>query len=406
MAHITTDGRITKIDGLVSDDRALATLLEANEQAEWGRLVERAVAVGAHGLFTMGLDVGLGAVREQVRREVDDAMRLAETRVSDMLTSAERAYLEHFDPDQRSSLLSRSLREFHQWQAAFFTSMDVDQAGSLSGRLVGRLEELVGRGGTLEAQLADALDVGADGSALGSLRRDVLAEIRELRDTLHAEQGRRGEAELGTRKGFDYEDVIEERARAWAGGVGGCVVERTSAVGGALGREALVGDVVVTLPDGCRVVVEAKRTNRITLTGDGILAELDRAMANREADVAICVSAAPAYPAEVGAFAVYGTRILVVDDGSEALFDVALRVAVLIATAARPSGADGVDRAALLDHLERIGRLAKRFSSTKRTLTEAQNSIELAKQGLDTLRTELVDLTDAAALEVQSGSAA
>lgn len=404
MAHITCDGHITKIDGLVSDDRALALLLGANEEAEWGRLVERALGVGAHGLVTMGLDVGLGAVREQVRHEVDEAIRLAETRVSDMLESAEQAYREQFDPDQRSSLLSRSLREFHQWQTAFFASMDVDQSGSLGGRLVHRLEELVGRGGILESQLADALDVGTDGSALGSLRRDVLSEIRELRDALHAEQGRRAEAEVGTRKGFDFEDVIEERARAWAAGIGGCLVERTSTSGGALGREALVGDLVLTMPDGYRIVVEAKHTNRITLTGDGILTELDRAITNREAEVAICVSAAPAYPAEVGTFAVYGRRILVVDDGTEALFDVALRVAVLIATTARPTGAEGIDRAALSDQLERIGQLARRFSSTKRTLTEAQNSIEVAKQGLDSLRNELVDLTEAATLELRTGS--
>ena len=90
-------------------------------------------------------------------------------------------------------------------------------------------------------------------------------------------------------------------ARAWAAGVGGCEVERTSTDGGSLGREALVGDLVVVLADGGRVVIEAKHTARITLTGpDGILAELDRAMTNRDAEVAICVSAQDAFPGEVG----------------------------------------------------------------------------------------------------------
>lgn len=404
MAHVTTDGQLTKIDGLVSDDRALAALLAANEEGEWPRLVERAVAVGAHGLVTMGLDVGLGTIRDQVRREVEEATRLAEHRVSEMLESAEKAYQQNLDPDLRTSLLARSLREFHQWQTAFFSSMDVDQAGSIGGQLVGRLEELVGRGGTLERQLAEALDPGTDGSALATVRAEILSEIRELRDVVHRESGRTAEAARGTQKGFIFEDVVEDRVRTWAAGIGGCIVERTSAVGGMLGRECLVGDLVIALPDGSRIVVEAKHTGRITLTGDGILAELDRAMSNREASVAVCVSAGPAFPAEVGAFAVYGTRILVVDDGTDQLFDVALRVASLLAATTQTAGASDIDRAALLDQLERIHQLARRFSSTKRTLTEAQSSIDLAKQGLDNLRSELVDLADAAVLEIGGAS--
>jgi hypothetical protein len=343
-------------------------------------------------------------VRDEVRREVERVTGLAEERVGEMLTAAEHAYSEQLDPEVRSSLLSRSLREFHRWQDAFFTGMDVDQAGSIGGRLVERLEGLVGAGGTLEAQLDAALDPSADGSALGRLRDEMLAEIRELRDAVHSERGRQAEAARGSQKGFLFEDVVEERCRAWAAGLGGCVVERTSTDGGALSRDALVGDVVVTLPDGGRVVVEAKHTARITLTGtDGILAELDRATSNREADIAICISAQDAFPAEVGSFGLYGNRILVVDDGSDSLFDVALRVAGLLMTTARPRDGETIDRAALLDQLDRVHKLAKRFSSSKRTLTEAQNSIDLAKEGLDSMRSELIEIAEAAAHEVQAG---
>lgn len=403
MAHVTSDGRITKIDGLVCDERALAALLSTQPEADWPALVERALSVGAHGLVTMGLDVGLSEVREQVRREVEEATGQAEARVAEMLEAARQAYQEQLDPEVRTSLLSRSLRDFHHWQEAFFSGMDVDQAGSVGGRLVTRLEGLVGRGGTLETQLAAALDPTTDGSALARLRDEVVAEIRQLRDTVHVDLGKRSEAELGTRKGFDFEDHVERRVRAWAAGIGGCVVERTSTTGGTLGREALVGDLVVELPDGGRIVVEAKNVSRIGLGGNGILAELDRAMANRSAEVAICVSAADAYPAEVGSFGVYGARILTVDEGP--LLEVALRVAAL-QLAARPANADAVDRAELLDQLDRIGQLAKRLSSTKRTLTEAQNSIELAKDGLDCMRSDLVDLTEAAAAQLRGIEAA
>jgi len=403
MAHVTSDGQITKIDGLVTEDRALATLLAANDADEWPALVERAVAVGAHGLVTMGLDVGLDAVRNEVRREVERVTGLAETRVGEMLGAAEAAYQQQLDPDIRTSVLSKSLREFHRWQESFFSSMDIDQAGSFGGRLVERLEGLVGSGGVLEQQLAAALDPAADGSALAKLRLEVLAEIRELRDSVHADHGRREEAERGTHKGFEFEDDIEQRARQWAGGIGGCIVERTSTAGGTLGRESLVGDVVVAFPDGSRVVIEAKHTARITLTGpDGILCELDRALSNREADIAICVSAQDAFPDEVGSFGVYGNRILVVDDGTGGLLDVALRVSSMLINA-RPRDGETIDRTALLDQLERIHHLGKRFSASKRTLTEAQRSIDLAKEGLDSLRTDLMESAEAAIDEVRAG---
>jgi hypothetical protein len=398
---------MTKIDGLVTENRALATLLAASEQAEWPAVVERALEVGSHGLVTMGLDVGLDTVRDEVRREVEQVTGQAEARVAEMLGAAESAYREQLDPEIRSSLLSKSLREFQLWQESFFTRMDVDQAGSFGGRLVARLEGLVGTGGALEAQLASALDPTADGSALAVLRQEMIGEIRQLRDAVHTEHGRRAEAAKGTQKGFLFEDAIEDRARAWAAGVGGCQVERTSTEGGSLGREVLVGDLVMVLADGGRVVIEAKHTARITLTGpDGILAELDRAMTNRDSEVAICVSAQDAFPGEVAGFGLYGNRILVVDDGTGAMFDVALRIANLLMTTARPSDGETIDRTAVLDQLDRIHKLAKRFSSSKRTLTEAQNSIDLAKDGLDSLRSELIELAEAAAHEVRSGRTA
>ncbi len=404
MTHVSSDGHITKIDGLVTEDRSVATLLSAHEQGEWVTVVDRALSVGAHGLMTMGLDVGLDTVRDEVRQEVERVTGLAEARVAEMLTAAQHAYREQLDPEVRSSLLSKSLREFHRWQDSFFTTMDIDQAGSIGGRLVERLEHLVGSGGTLEAQLTAALDPSADGSALARLRDEVLAEIRGVRDAVHSDRGRRTEAERGTQKGFVFEDVVEDRCRAWAAGVGGCVVERTSTEGGALGREALVGDLVVRLPEGGRVVIEAKHTARVTLTGvDGILAELDRAMANRNADVAIGVSAQDAFPAEVGSFGLYGNRVLVVDDGTDSLFDVALRVAALLVTSARPRHGETIDRVALLDQLDRVHKLSKRFSSSKRTLTEAQNSIDLAKEGLDSMRSELIEIAEAAAREARVG---
>ena len=161
-----------------------------------------------------------------------------------------------------------------------------------------------------------------------------------------------------------------------------------------VGAQSKVGDFVTCLADGTRIVIEAKNTVRIGLVGTtGILEELDQAMVNRDAAWAICVSRQDAYPAEVGSFAVYGNRVLVVDTGDGPLTGVALR---WIAAAAMASAADGneADTAAALEQLGRIRDLAQHFSRSKKVLTTAQSGLESVRQDLDSLRSQLLDLTD------------
>lgn len=402
MTQISTDGRITKIDGLVTDDMRVAQLLDAEPVDNWPAVMERALVVGAHGLATMGLDIGLEAVREQIRRDAEHATAVAEERVESILAAAEQAFNSQLDPDHRTSLLSRTLREFHQWRTEFFEGMDLNNSESLTAQLLHRLEGVVGSDGIWEQRLAAALDTEADDSSLGRLRSEILQEIRSLRDAVHTQHGKREESEKGTRKGFRFEDLVEDRVRRWAAGIGGCLVHRTSRTGGALGSQALVGDLVLETAGGCRIVLEMKNTARVTLSGpDGILEELDRAMANRQATVGVCVSANDAFPAEAGLFAVYGNRILVVDDGSDAMLDVGLRVAQLVAATLESNRGTEVDRAAVTAQLDRVRSLAKRFSASKRALTDAQSTIETVKSSLDGMRTDLLDLVDRVGAEVQ-----
>lgn len=401
MTHITSDGRITKVDGLVTDDARVAQLLDSEPREAWPAVVERALVVGAHGLVTMGLDVGLDTVRDQIRRDAEHATAVAEDRIKSMLAAAEQAFTAQLDPNHRSSLLSRSLREFHQWRTEFLQGLDSDTAGTVTGKLLERLEGFVGADGILEHQLTAALDTGTDTSSLGRLRAEILGEIHSLRDAVHHQHGRAVESEKGTQKGFTFEDQIEARVRRWAAGVGGCLVERTSRDGGALGPHALVGDVVVELPGGFRVVLEMKNTQRVTLGGPGgILEELDRGMANRNAEAAICVSARDAFPAEAGLFAIYGNRILLVDDGADSLLDAGLRIAQLLGEAAANDRDAPIDRAAIAVQLERVRSLATRFSSSKRALTDAQAAIDTVKRSLDGIRSDLLELVDGVATSV------
>jgi hypothetical protein len=181
----------------------------------------------------------------------------------------------------------------------------------------------------------------------------------------------------------------------------GALVERTSTLGGSLAGDAIVGDFVVEFPEGERIVVEAKNTRSLSLTGrDGILAQLDRAIDNRDARMAVCVSATDAFPAEVGVFGVYGNRILVVDDGDGTMLGVALRWGRLFSAAARTNRPD-IDLVAIDERLDRIRMLAQRFSTNRRALTDIAGSVEKVRDGLDEMRRELLEFVDDATSEVR-----
>jgi hypothetical protein len=160
----------------------------------------------------------------------------------------------------------------------------------------------------------------------------------------------------------------------------------------------------VTLGTGTNVVIEAKNTSRITLSGPtGILAELDQAMDNRNADWAICVSRNDAYPAEVGSFNVYGNRVLVVDPGDGTLTGVALRW-IAAAAGAQAAGVDQVDAPKILERLERIRDLSRHFSRSKKALTTAQSGLDTIREDLDSMRSSLTELANDIERELQPPS--
>jgi hypothetical protein len=219
------------------------------------------------------------------------------------------------------------------------------------------------------------------------------------------QRGRREESSRGTAKGFEFEDVVEEHLRRLARPLG-AIVERTSRQSGSLAGEAIVGDLVLEWPDGRRVVIEVKNAKALSLTGkDGILGQLDRAKANREAHAAICVSAQDAFPQEVGPFGVYGDRILVVDEGDGAMLAVALRWATAHTLQAELRSTS-FDATVLEDRLQRVRVLAQRFSVNRRTLTEISGSVDKVRDSLEEMRRELIDMVDEAAGELHRGPGA
>lgn len=396
---VDVDGTRVIIHRLVVEDAGLADLLAAHPPAEHADLVARALAVGARGLVTMGLGIDIASMDARVKATLASAVDEAERRTAALLAAGEQAFAEHFDLERRSSVMARALDEFSAWRDGLLGSLDPSGADTLTTRFLQQLHDVLGPEGSLQHRLSEALDPEADGSGLGRMAESIDGRFTELRDLIvHTQgrgEGRNEEAARGTAQGVDFEDVIETVLRSEASGMGGTIVERVARQMGALGSRSTVGDFVVEFASGGRAVIEAKNQTRVGLKGsDGILEELDRAMANRNSGFAICVSHRDAFPAEVGSFGLYGDRLLVVDEGDGTMTRVAMRWAQA-ALAARAEGRDlQVDTAYVGERLERIRTLAERFKTAQRSLTEVGKSVDGVREMLREMRSDLVDLVD------------
>lgn len=400
--RVEVDADLVLIERLAVEDPVLSALLRTESPEDRPAKVERVLAIGARGLTGMGIGLDVAEIDRRIGVSLDRAGADTRQQVQELLVRAQATMDAALDPHQRDSITSRILADFASVREAFVSGIDPDRADSHTNRFLGRLDGLFGADGPLAKRLDAALDPHSDGSRMGQLNDMFERRFTEIRDLLHHEKGRRVEADAGTRKGLEFEDRLDLTLRALAKPMG-ALVERTSLQTGELGTAAKVGDYLLVLPDGARIVVEAKNSRSISLLGsDGMLAELDRAMANRGADIAICVSALEAFPAEVGSFGIYGDRILVVDDGDGMLLGAALRWAE---AAARAHGnANDFDRAFVDDRIQRIRQLGQLFSANRRSLTEIVGSVERVRTSLDGVRAEMLDLTDDLTRSIRSGS--
>ncbi len=394
---VRLDGDRVTIEGLTVTDPDLAALLAPCSAEARDDVVRRVLAVGARGLATMGIGIDVAAVDERMRQSLGSLTDEAERRLSAVLEQGKQAMLAQFDPDQRTSALNRMLAEFIGWRDNFLGRIDPAIEGSHTTEFLTRLTAVVGPDGSLERRIAEALDPTADGSVFASLMGAVEERFGELRDLIVRQQGvaegRAAEAERGTAQGVDFEDELETMLRSWAAGIGGAIVERVARTRGELGPQSTVGDFVVVLPDGYRIVIEAKNQAAIGLGGkDGILAELDRGMANRQADAAVCISHRDAFPAEVGRFGVYGTRVIVVEDGDGLMTSVALQWVRMRAAADASGRSHQLDVAVVADRVAGIRRLADQLKTSRAGLTTIRQHVDTMYERLGEVRTDMLGL--------------
>jgi len=388
------DGTTVTIGNLSFSSDLIAGHLATVSSELHAEEIVRAMEIGVHALAASTMRATVDEMQREVQRIITTASDAALTQLGEAMRTGKSELSAHLDPEVRSSLTARAVAELEELHKKTLSRLDPDRNGSHTSKLIASVTEMLGPGGMLAQRLDEAFDTNEVDNGLGRLRDTFEKRFQEMRDLLVGEQHRRDEAERGTAKGFEFEDIIDSLLRSEARAMSGCIVERTGHLGGTLGAHSKVGDFVVTLDDGTRIAIEAKNTSRIGLTGTtGILNELDEAVANRGATWAICISRTEAFPGEVGTFGIYGNRLLVVDGGEGLLTRAALR---WIAAAGRASSADSgcVDTASALDKLERIRGLAQSFSRSKKVLNSAQAGIDTVRGELDSLRNELLELVD------------
>ena len=348
----------------IADPAVVGLLGGVDSAAERERLISSALATGARGLMSMGLGVRVEDLEARLRSG-------AEAAAAATLGQLEAAVI--------------------RAAASLEAGIDLGRSDSHSTMFLDELKSLLGPEGRLLAGLKAALDPLGD-SPLAVAFSGVRAELAHLRDDIVRNQGRDEEAARGTAKGVDFEDRLEGTLRDIARGIG-AIVDRTGRAAGNLSSMAVVGDYLLLLPDGRKVVIEAKHQQSIGLTGkNGILAELDRAMINRSAEASLCISALDAYPAEVGTFNVYGNRVLVVDDGEGTMITAALRWLMLAGAGVREDL--GIDIGAVKDGLERLRGICQRFANSRSALTEVNKSVTKVSESLGEMRDEVLNTID------------
>jgi len=397
---VVLDGDRVVIEGVVVTDDTVVGMLSTAPDSDRIDLLLRMMSVGARGVVSMGVGLDLAAVDARVLGLLESVTAEAEASVRSIIDDSRSSLGKQFDPEQRSSILARALTEFTNWREEFLARLDPGVEGSTATLLIQRLQELVGPEGALETRLSEALDIDAGDSAFAKLSRSIDEQFEVLRRDLASERAadsaRSVEAERGTAHGIEFEDVVEANLRRWAASIKGCIVERTTNTAGHLAAASKVGDFVVTLGDGNRIVVEAKRHASISLAGSsGILHELDNAMTNRAADAAVCVAGRDAFPAEVGHFNVYGDRVLVVDEGDGAMTAIAMQWAAAAASIAdSTAGTAAFDTAAVTDRIDRIRHGAEALSGARRTVTGIKTSLDKLHENLGTLRSDVLGQVD------------
>ena len=395
--RITLLGNVVVADGLAVSDRVAVDLVRDREQAgadPAGVLVD-AIEIGARVLSREQAEVNAEFVRtefEKVSREVEEAFTdkarvVAEflgKRVDDVF-GPENGHLakelERLFGAESSVAVQHQLRTVMTEASAHMRADLLKQFSSADAH--NPLADF--KAGTMAAMRRAAEQQDQNLRAVNEQMAALKAEVIKLQaerakaDEVAAEHAR------STAKGRPYEEAVFDALAAIAHARG----DDCDAVGDAPGAGGRKGDVLVGI-DGCsgppraRIVFEAKHSY---VPKNKALAELDEAMAQRDAEYAVWVVPAPDLLPGHGPelHEVNGDKLFVVFDPEDGT-RVALELAYALARARTlmvGTGGDGLDAGALRAEIERALAAMDDVRRIKSQLTAAAGGIDHARRILD-----------------------
>jgi hypothetical protein len=389
--HVRVIGDRVAIDGLVVEDECAVRLVHEREQngGDPVKTVRDAVEIGARVLDREQA----GANAEFVKTEFEKAA----TELNTQFTDRARQVAEYFN-ERVEEVFGPENGHLQRELEKLFSD---GSTASVQNRVRELVQEAMARSREdlmKQFSSADGSNPLADFKA-GTIRvlkaaeerqhetqQQMLRQMSELEKQLQALRLEKekldeveAERERGTAKGRTFEEAVAEAVDRIALAQG----DVAEAVGDLKEATGKVGDVVVAI-DACdgpargRIVIEAKDSR---LSKPRALEELDRALAQRSADVAILVvPSAEHLPAKLHELREYNGDKLVVAFDPE-LGALPLEVAYRLARARvlmKRSEADGIDVGAVRDTAERALAALTEERRIKNQLTGAKTSIDKA----------------------------
>ena len=380
------------VDGLVVSDECAVRLVREKEQAgdDTVRAVVDAIEIGARVLDREAAGANAEFVRnefEKVSKEVDAAFTERARQVADALQGKVD---EVFGPE--SGHVTKALeRHFSDGSSSAVQHRVKDVVAEVMARsredLLKQFSSADGQNPLAEFKAATVRELQAgEKRQLDTMRAlygklgEMQRELQALRDEREKLEEVAAERDRGTAKGRDFEELVADALDAIAVGQG----DDCDAVGDLPGAQGKTGDVIVEL-DACngpargRIVWEAKDRR---LSKPGALAELDKAMTQRDADFAVLVVPTDdEVPAKLRPLREYNGDKLVVVWDPEGESRLALELAYSLARARvlmAKSDSDGIDGAAVRDTVERALGAMEEVRRVKSSLTGAKTQIDRA----------------------------
>lgn len=290
-------------------------------------------------------------------------------------------------------------KEFERFMNKMSADMDdmfnVGKEGSHLHNLAKKLEGYFDEGGTVEGML-DCMD---EKSPLYKMREEIKKEIVALRDDLVKKKEKEEITEKTPIKGYEFEDLCEDKLSGIAKPFGDEVINTSKEIGEIEGSKA--GDFVVILnerPD-LRIVIETKDKKSVTLPQ--IHSNLEESMENRNAEYSIFViKDGDALPKQVGHFNEYPGNQLVTVFGIETeggndgeMLEIAYKWArnrLLF----QKGVATGVDLSAVGDRLNEIEASMKNFTQMLKQCTNVEKASKKIRDLINRTKDDISDSMD------------